>query len=184
MPQSELNSILDIDRAIKQIDNQISEIDRQRSVLMTERKQLYENRQQLTTMNDVSTPVENVSHYSSQNEKIALFRSLFRGREDVFPRRFESVKTQKSGYVPCCKHEWVKGICQKPAVKCNKCSYRELLPVTDDIIRFHLMGHSEKERKSKDFTIGVYPLLPDETCWFLAADFDKDTMAKRCPGIS
>jgi hypothetical protein len=91
MPQSELNSILDIDRAIKQIDNQISEIDRQRSVLMTERKQLYENRQQLTAMNDVSTPVENVSHYSSQNEKIALFRSLFRGREDVFPRRFESV---------------------------------------------------------------------------------------------
>jgi hypothetical protein len=107
MPQSELNSILDIDRAIIQIDNQISEIDRQRSVLMTERKQLYENRQQLTAMNDVSTPVANVSHCSSQNEKIALFRSLFRGREDVFPRRFESVKTQKSGYVPCCKHEWV-----------------------------------------------------------------------------
>ena len=52
---------------------------------------------------------------SSPEEKVALFRSLFRGREDVYPRRFESRKTGKSGYAPACSNEWVRGICENRA---------------------------------------------------------------------
>jgi len=114
-----------------------------------------------------------VNHNSTSEEKIQLFRSLFRGREDVYPRRWESSKSGRSGYSPVCRNEWVPGLCKKPKVKCGDCSSRELQPVTDEVIRDHLVGHSQNDQR--DFTIGVYPLLPDETCWFLAVDFDKQS---------
>jgi hypothetical protein len=75
---------------------------------------------------------------SSTGEKIALFRSLFRGREDVYPRRFESKKTGRSGYAPACGNEWVRGICEKPRIKCGDCPHRAFLHVTDEVIRCHL----------------------------------------------
>ncbi|GAB4238316.1 MAG: hypothetical protein OHK0028_15850 [Deltaproteobacteria bacterium] len=100
---------------------------------------------------------------STSAEKVALFRSLFRGREDVFPRLWEKPKTGRKGYSPVCSNEWVRGICEKPRVKCGKCSHRAFLPVTDQVVLDHLQGRH---------IIGVYPLLPDETCFFLAADFD------------
>ena len=81
-----------------------------------------------------------VHQLSSSDEKIALFRALFRGREDVYPRRFESRKTGKSGYAPACANEWVRGICEKPRVKCAECPNRRFLPVTDEVIRWHLTG--------------------------------------------
>ena len=112
---------------------------------------------------------------SSEEAKIALFRSLFRGREDVYPRRFESAKTGKSGYQPACQNEWVRGICKKPKIRCRDCDNQSYFQVTDEVIRNHLMGMDTSVTTSKDFTIGVFPLLLDETCWFLAADFDKDT---------
>src|SRR5437762_12581484 len=90
------------------------------------------------------TPVEQspglVHQHSSPEEKIALFQSLFRGREDVYPRRFESRKTGKSGYAPACANEWVRGICEKPRIKCAECPNRRFLPVTDEVIRWHLSG--------------------------------------------
>jgi superfamily II DNA or RNA helicase/very-short-patch-repair endonuclease len=112
-----------------------------------------------------------VTNISSPESKIALFRSLFRGREDVYPVRFESQKTGRSGYVPACANEWVRGLCEKPRVKCSVCQHRKLLPVTDEIIRCHLSGSDERGRP---FIMGVYPMLLDETCWFLALDFDGD----------
>lgn len=112
-----------------------------------------------------------VNKYSSVSEKIALFRSLFRGREDVFPRRFESKRTGKSGYQPACANEWVRGLCDKRAVKCVNCPNRHFVAVTDDIIRQHLLGKSDTN--GSNFVMGVYPMLMDETCFFLAADFDK-----------
>ena len=111
-----------------------------------------------------------VHQLSSSGEKIALFRSLFRGREDVYPRRFESRKTGKSGYAPACANEWVRGICEKPRIKCAECPHRRFLPVTDDVIRWHLSGRDDV---GQPFVTGVYPMLLDETCFFLAADFDK-----------
>ncbi|MGH6878840.1 MAG: TOTE conflict system archaeo-eukaryotic primase domain-containing protein, partial [Rhizomicrobium sp.] len=103
--------------------------------------------------------------------KIALFRSLFRGREDVLPRRWENPKTGKTGYAPMCHNEWIRGVCGKPQVKCGECPNQAFVPIGDDILRSHLVGKAAGS--SADFTVGVYPMLRDETCWFLAADFDK-----------
>lgn len=101
-----------------------------------------------------------VTDKSPAAEKIALFRSLFRGREDVYAVRWVG-RDSRSGYSPACKNEWVPGVCKKP---CARCGNHEYLPVTDQVIRHHLAGKQ---------TIGVYPLLPDDTCWFLAVDFDQ-----------
>ncbi|MEO5338566.1 MAG: hypothetical protein H7841_17015, partial [Magnetospirillum sp. WYHS-4] len=84
------------------------------------------------------------------------FRELFRGREDVFPRRWSNPRTGKSGYSPVCGNEWAPGLCDKPKVKCGDCPNRRFLPVTDDAIRHHLRGEGADGR---DFTMGVYPLL-------------------------
>jgi superfamily II DNA or RNA helicase/very-short-patch-repair endonuclease len=107
---------------------------------------------------------------STSQAKIALFRSLFRGRDDVYPRRFESRKTGKSGYAPACANEWIRGVCEKPRVKCADCSRRRFLAVTDDVIRWHLSGRDDA---GQPFVAGVYPMLQDEACFFLAVDFDK-----------
>ncbi|MHB8809122.1 MAG: TOTE conflict system archaeo-eukaryotic primase domain-containing protein [Desulfobulbaceae bacterium] len=103
--------------------------------------------------------------------KIALFRRLFRGRDDVYPRRFESRKTGRSGYQPACANEWVKGLCDKGRVKCVECPNRRFLPVSDEIIRNHLSGQDDT---GCDWVMGVYPMLLDETCFLLAVDFDKE----------
>jgi len=108
--------------------------------------------------------------YSPPAAKISMFRWLFRGRDDVYPRRFESRRSGKSGYQPTCANEWAPGLCEKPKVKCLDCPQRRFLPVTDDVVRWHLSGRDDHGR---DFVMGVYPMLPDETCFFLAADFDK-----------
>ena len=122
---------------------------------------------EINLMDLLSKPVDQAS---SPEEKIALFRSLFRGRDDVYPRRFESRETGRSGYAPACANEWIRGVCEKPRIKCAECPNRRFLPVTDDVIRWHLSG---SDAEGQPFVGGVYPLLQDETCFFLAVDFDK-----------
>ncbi len=100
----------------------------------------------------------------STAEKVALFCRLFRGRTDVYPIRWESKTTGKSGYTPACGNEWLAGVCEKPRIKCGVCNNRLQIPLTDTVIYEHLAGKR---------TIGVYPLLADDTCHFLAADFDE-----------
>ncbi len=95
--------------------------------------------------------------------KVALFRSLFRGRQDLFPIRFVSRKTGRAGYAPACTNKFVPGVCELPRVKCGACQNQAFVPVTDTSILDHLQGRH---------VIGLYPLLADETCWLLAADFD------------
>src|SRR5213080_569763 len=106
-----------------------------------------------------------VTNQSPPAAKIALFRSLFRGREDIYPRRFESRKTGRGGYAPACANEWVRGVCEKPRIKCADCPNRRFLPVTDEVIRQHLSG---RDGYGRPFTMGIYPMLMDETCLFLA----------------
>lgn len=99
-------------------------------------------------------------------DKVRLFRSLFRGREDIFPTRFVSAKTGKSGYAPACRNKFVRGVCQLPKVKCGDCPNQAFIPFNEAAVIGHLTGRH---------VMGIYPLLPDETCWFLAVDFDKST---------
>ncbi len=118
-------------------------------------------------MNRQPPPVDRLS---SSGAKVALFRALFRGRDDVYARRFENLRTGRSGYAPACGNEWVRGVCDKPRIKCAACPHQRFLPVTDDAVRRHLSGRDDAGR---DFVMGVYPLLRDETCFFLAIDLDK-----------
>ena len=118
-----------------------------------------------TDANDGPRPAGPVTNRSPTSEKIALFRSLFRGREDVYPKRWENARTGKAGYAPACANEWVPRICGKPRVKCGACPNQAFPAMTDEAIDGHLRGRH---------TIGVYPVLPDDTCRFLAADFDKE----------
>jgi len=101
---------------------------------------------------------------STALEKIALFRSRFRGRDDIYPRFWSNARTGRKGYAPACGNEWIRGVCEKPRVKCGECSNQAFLPVEDKVILDHLQGRH---------VVGVYPLLTDDTSWFLAADFDK-----------
>lgn len=110
-----------------------------------------------------TSPPPLISSSLDTDAKLALFRGLFRGRADVFPVRWES-KAGKSGYSPACANEWRPGVCEKPRIKCGACSFRQLLPLTDQVLYKHLAG---------EIVIGVYPLLPDDTCYFLAVDFDE-----------
>ena len=113
-------------------------------------------------------PATAVHNYSTPAEKIKLFRSLFLGREDVFARRWYSTKTEKAGYAPVCANEWKPGVCIKPKGSCSKCEYRELVPLSDQMIYSHLSGRDAYGRD----VVGLYPILPDDTCCFLAIDFD------------
>ena len=100
-------------------------------------------------------------------EKLRLFQSLFRGRADVFPVRFVSRKTREAGYAPACSNKWLPELCHlKSGGKCSECSNQSFTPVTDQLILDHLQGRH---------VMGVYPLLEDETCWFLAVDFNKSS---------
>ncbi|MBB4823669.1 superfamily II DNA or RNA helicase [Sporosarcina luteola] len=119
-----------------------------------------------------STPVTNhfntpviTTNESSIYEKIQLFNSLFKGQTEFFAKRWES-KSGKSGYSPVCTNDWKPGVCQKPKLKCSDCSVRNLIRLTDQDIYDHLCGKQ---------TVGLYPLLRDNSCWFMAIDLDKGT---------
>lgn len=101
-------------------------------------------------------------------EKVALFQSLFQGREDVFARRWYSSTTQKSGYQPVCNREWVREFCDKRKYKCADCPNRQFAPLTYNDIFNHLAG---KDTLGRD-VIGLYPIRKDNTCCFLCTDFD------------
>ena len=101
---------------------------------------------------------------SSTQEKVALFRRLFRGRDDMHALRWQSSSSGRSGYAPACANEWRSGICEKPRISCRDCNHRELLPLSDAAIYAHLAG---------DHTIALYPLLDNDHCHLLAVDFDE-----------
>lgn len=104
-----------------------------------------------------------VTKDSSIDEKLALFKSLFKGREDVYALRWCNKEGSKSSYSPACLNEWKQGICNKGKIKCSQCKNRNYAKLDDDIIKKHWKGQK---------IVGIYPMLKDNTCFFLAADFD------------
>ena len=107
------------------------------------------------------------SNFSLQ-EKVALFQSLFQGRDDVFARRWYSSNTQKSGYQPVCEREWNREFCDKRKYKCADCPNRLFAPLSYNDLYNHLAG---KDAYGCD-VIGLYPIRKDNTCCFLCTDFD------------
>jgi superfamily II DNA or RNA helicase len=112
-----------------------------------------------------------VDRNSKTNQKISLFREMFRGRIDVFPMRWDNAKSGKSGYAPACHNEWLRGVCEKPRVKCSVCPNQAFIEVSDDLIERHLRGTTST---GTPFVMGLYPMLPDGTCYLLVADFDRE----------
>lgn len=119
---------------------------------------------QTRTNADTTRGESSIHQYSAVEDKLALYRSYFRGRDDVYPVRWSN-KQGKTGYSPACGNEWTS-VCDKPRVKCSVCKHQSFSPLTEEVLSAHLDARQDR-------TIGIYPMLPDETCWFLAIDFDK-----------
>lgn len=123
-------------------------------------KQCSENSHSVSA-SSIDAPINN---QSSPENKVQLFRSLFQGREDVFAIRWVG-KDNRSGYSPACYNDWKHEVCGKyKKIPCANCENRELIPLDDKQIYRHLSG---------EIIIGIYPLFEDDTCSFLAIDFDK-----------
>lgn len=104
----------------------------------------------------------------SIDERLRLFQSLFKGRENVFARRWFSKTTGKSGYQPVCINEWKQGICDKKKYRCVICPNRNFAPLTTQDMYRHLEG---KDEYCCD-VVGLYAIMQDNNCAFLCADFD------------
>jgi hypothetical protein len=116
------------------------------------------------TLSSRSTP-------TTSKQKVSLFLELFRGRTDVYPKRWVNTKKGTKGYSPACANEWVRGVCEKPRVKCGECPSQAFIPVTEKTIHDHFRGRH---------VIGVYPMLEDEACSRCPFRTYLDSRATRC----
>jgi len=153
---------------IKEIKERLESIDIERVSLLNELSVLKSNEAVLSQVQPIGTPITE-SSLNTPDERIALFTRLFRCREDVFPKLWENQNKGTKGYSPACKVEWVDGICKKPETKCSECRNRVFIPLDENVIRKHLEG---------TITVGTYAIRNDDTCTFLAADFDKENWQK------
>ena len=162
---------------IEALEARIAELDAERDLLARQVRELREMYSVSSSaeparllkpgfdLSPVTFPDAPISKESPEAGRVAFFLDLFHGRRDVYAERFESRRTGKSGYQPVCANLWKRPLCQKPKVKCHQCPHRVLVPLSDGVVRKHLSG---------DVTVGIYPMLPAETCRLLAVDFDKD----------
>ena len=149
-----------LDRAIAVTEAELADLDMRRAAVVGRLSALTQQRlSSCAAASDVDGP----SAGWSAVRKVELFRSLFRGRDDVFAVRWENASTRRSGYAPRCVNEWKRGVCEKPRVRCGACPNQAFVTLDSAELRGHLQGHQ---------IVGVYPLLADETCWLLAIDLD------------
>ncbi|MBU2102912.1 MAG: DEAD/DEAH box helicase family protein, partial [Candidatus Omnitrophica bacterium] len=141
-------------QSIQKADADLDSLNQQKQQLLRELKSL-----------PSSESFDTVPGEFSLDEKVKLFKALFRGRTDVYAKHWLSRKTGKYGYSPVCKNEWVPKICQRSTVRCSECPNREFLPFDESAILRHLNG---------SLVAGIYPLLDGDACYFLAVDFDKE----------
>lgn len=165
---------------IKELEHRLEKVDTiETTPCVDPSKQLFENRDYpddpvgKRASQTRPVPIHLIDNQSDKNSKIVLFMSLFKGRSDVYAKRWNS-KKGKSGYSPSCCNEWKTGVCFKPKVKCSSCDKRSYSEMTEEVIESHLRGN---------LVVGVYPLMPDETCFFLAMDFDKEGWEKNISAV-
>ncbi len=144
---------------LKEIEKKLNEILNKINILQSEYHNLQQEKKQLISFKDITKSGNSLSI----EERLSLFSQRFIGRTDTFAYRWES-KAGKSGYAVACANEWKNNICNKPKIKCSDCNHRQLLPLTQDVIYSHLTGQK---------VIGIYPLMENDLCRFLAIDFDK-----------
>ncbi|EAZ99864.1 TOTE conflict system archaeo-eukaryotic primase domain-containing protein [Marinobacter sp. ELB17] len=156
-----------MDEELAAIELKLSEIEKKKAALLSRKKELHQAARRST-----------LSHLTPA-QKVELFRTLFRGRQDIYAIRWQG-SGGRSGYAVACENEWAPGICQKPKIKCGECPHRKFKPLDFNAVYDHLSGKH---------TAGLYPLLPDSSCYLLAVDFDKDdwradvrALAEACRG--
>lgn len=150
-------------------EKRLAQFEAQRDRALCRVRALREQLEGLVTEADCQTPLYTrvaPSRRLTSVEKLELFGRRFHGRQDVFAKLWVNKRSGRSGYAPACENEWLRGVCEKPRIRCGECPNQAFLAVTDRVLLDHLQGRC---------IVGVYPLLPDETCWFLAADFDGDS---------
>ena len=145
--QTNSSQIIEIDRRIAELDFELEKLQKRKSQLLEQ-----------------FPPVQTTQPEHTTEQKISIFRNLFKGRSDVFATRWEN-KQKRSGYSVACNNEWVKGLCNKPRIKCNECVNQDYTPLGQQTYYDHLSGKK---------VVGLYPLLLDNSCYLLAADFDKE----------
>lgn len=147
---------------VSAIDNRLAELENEKQQLLALRNSL------LNAQSD--RPIQTFT----PEQKIAIFRQRFRGREDIFANRWQN-QQGRSGYSVACDNEWIAGVCNKPRIKCQECTHRQFSELSEQIIYRHLAGHQ---------VVGLYPLLKDNTCYLLAADFDKGCWQEEVKAMS
>ncbi|MBE0350908.1 DEAD/DEAH box helicase [Pseudoalteromonas lipolytica] len=143
------------EQRLANIKAKLEEIETHKAALLEESRLLT---QQLT-----AEQAHYFNQYADPRAKVALFQNYFRGRNNIYPFRWES-KQGKSGYSPSCANEWKAGVCNKPKIACSECHHQAFHPLDENAINAHLRGQR---------TIGIYPLTEKNQCYFLAFDFDK-----------
>ena len=169
MSETDLSKLhLESFNTVEAIDKRLAEIDRDRAFLVNRKQFLLNQTPDLNSSNPDRPFMLSVS------QKVELFKGLFLGRSDVYAYRWES-PNGRSGYSFSCENEWKKGLCNKPKIKCNQCPNRKYKSLDDQVIYNHLKGEQ---------IVGLYPLLIDNTCRLLAADFDKDDWGEAAKAMS
>ena len=148
---------VDLDAEIEAARQNLAELDRLRELAAARLTELDRLRGARTTAATAGNEWPAAS-------KLRLYRDLFRGREDVFAVRWENHGRSRSGYSPRCAHEWQRGVCGKPKVRCGDCTNQAFVALDDRQLLAHLQGRQ---------VVGIYPLLPDDRCWLLAIDLDR-----------
>ena len=143
---------------IKEIEGELHNLEARRQGLLAEMRDIRSAAESPELPLGKGTPGTN-------EEKIELFLSLFGARRSVYPKLWINLKKGSKGYSPACSNEWVRGVCEKPRVKCSDCPNQNFPPLDHSAIHSHLTGRQ---------TIGTYAIREDDSCIFLAADFDGD----------
>lgn len=142
----------------------ISAIDSRLADLEQEKQQLIALREELQK----SEPASPLSDSFSPEQKIAIFRNLFRGRTDIFANRWQNQRGRR-GYSVACDNEWVQGICNKPRIKCQDCNHRQFSELDDQVTYRHLAGQQ---------VVGLYPLFLDNTTLLFSGESASPDEAK------
>lgn len=152
----------DVSNELQSVNRKILELEKELDALKIRRDCLSQKK------------IEQKSVLLSVEQKVALFKKFFKGRDDVFATRWQNAQ-RRSGYSVACHNEWVAGICNKPKIKCSECPNRKHKPLNDEAIYNHLIGKQ---------IVGLYPLLSDNSCYLLAADFDKEDWQEAVKAMS
>lgn len=160
----EINTEAERENRIHEIEKRLSDIEKEKSAMLSELSKL-----RSSAIPEKETPLlgssASPSAPATTTEKIDLFLKLFRCRDDVYPKLWENKSKGTKGYSPVCANEWVRGVCGKPKVKCSDCQERSFLKLDIVAVEAHLRGTA---------TIGTYAIRADDSCIFLACDFDGD----------